>query len=138
MARSGDLSTGKVIKLCFFFLEVLEAEFLGDLTCALTLMPVFFSFLSNPFFHFSSILFFSTTGALFSLVTFDITGLAGAGALSMSGLGLFPYRRLKLKKEMKAKINKVRHQLNVNLSQDFNKELNSSIKKINDSIHPYR
>jgi hypothetical protein len=67
----------------------------------------------------------------------DITGILGAGAVAAMGLYVLPYRRNKLKQELRANINELRDQLHEVLSEQFEKELAESLLRLRAAIAPY-
>lgn len=67
----------------------------------------------------------------------DITGILGAGAVAAMGLYVLPYRRNKLKQELRANVNELRDQLHEVLSEQFEKELTESLHRLRDAIAPY-
>jgi len=82
-------------------------------------------------------------GALFATALFDWTGIerfaaiAGAGVVALSGLYILPYKRNRLKIQMRERIGAMQKELhNVN-KKHFEKELENSVRKINSSLNPY-
>jgi hypothetical protein len=67
----------------------------------------------------------------------DVTGILGAGAIAAMGLYVLPYRRSRIKKELRDNINDLRTQLDVALTKQFDKELADSVQRIRDAIAPY-
>lgn len=67
----------------------------------------------------------------------DLTGVLGAGLIAALGLYVLPYRRDKVKAELRDKINGLRAQLDHALTQQFESELEESLRRIRDAIAPY-
>ena len=75
--------------------------------------------------------------ALLQTTMLDVTGILGASVLAATGLYVLPYRRSKIKKELRERINELREQLDSALTRQFQKELEASIQRIRESIAPY-
>jgi small GTP-binding protein len=67
----------------------------------------------------------------------DITGILGASAVAALGLYVLPYRRSKIKKTLRERINDLREQLEGALERQFEDELAESLRRIRDAIAPY-
>jgi len=67
----------------------------------------------------------------------DVTGLLGAGALAALGFYVLPYRRNRLKQELRSAINDLRDQLNKALTQQFERELSDGLQRMREAIAPY-
>ena len=67
----------------------------------------------------------------------DLTGVLGAGLIAALGLYVLPYRRDKVKAELRDKVNGLRTQLDNALTQQFETELEESLRRIRDAIAPY-
>jgi hypothetical protein len=67
----------------------------------------------------------------------DITGIVGAGAVAALGLYVLPYRRSKVKNELRERINVLRGQLESALERQFEQELSTSVQRIHEAIAPY-
>jgi hypothetical protein len=67
----------------------------------------------------------------------DITGIIGASAVAALGLYVLPYRRNKVKNELRERINVLRGQLESALERQFEQELTTSIQRIREAIAPY-
>ncbi|MCB0185412.1 MAG: dynamin family protein, partial [Caldilineaceae bacterium] len=67
----------------------------------------------------------------------DITGIIGASAVAALGLYVLPYRRNKVKQELRSRINVLRGQLESALERQFEDELMTSIQRIREAIAPY-
>lgn len=67
----------------------------------------------------------------------DITGIIGASAVAALGLYVLPYRRNKVKNELRERINVLREQLESALERQFEQELSTSIQRIREAIAPY-
>lgn len=67
----------------------------------------------------------------------DITGILGASAVAALGLYVLPYRRSRIKLELRERINELRGRLDAALMRQFEAELNQSVHRIHDAIAPY-
>ena len=67
----------------------------------------------------------------------DITGIIGASAVAALGLYVLPYRRNKVKAELRERINLLRGQLESALERQFEDELTTSVQRIREAIAPY-
>jgi small GTP-binding protein len=75
--------------------------------------------------------------ALLHTTVLDITGIVGASAVAALGLYVLPYRRGKVKQELRARIDELRGQLDSALQRQFDEELAESIERIRSAIAPY-
>ncbi len=75
--------------------------------------------------------------AVLNTTLLDVTGLLGAGALAAIGFYVLPYRRNRLKQELRAAINDLREQLNAALTRQFERELGDGIQRMREAIAPY-
>jgi small GTP-binding protein len=67
----------------------------------------------------------------------DFTGILGASAVAAMGLYVLPYRRSRVKAELRTKINELRGQLNTVLERQFERELQDGLQRIREAIAPY-
>jgi len=67
----------------------------------------------------------------------DVTGIALAGVMAVLGLFLIPARRRQAKAEMREKIATLRERLVNSLREHFEREMERSLRHINDAIAPY-
>ncbi|HQY92977.1 MAG: dynamin family protein [Caldilinea sp.] len=67
----------------------------------------------------------------------DVTGLLGAGALAALGFYVLPYRRNRLKQELREGIDALRQQLNEALTRQFERELTDGMQRMREAIAPY-
>lgn len=67
----------------------------------------------------------------------DITGVLGASALAALGLYVLPYRRQKVKAELRQRIGDLRQRLDAALTRQFEAELAASVQRIREAIAPY-
>lgn len=67
----------------------------------------------------------------------DITGILGASAVAALGLYVLPYRRSRIKLDLRERINELRGRLDAALLRQFDAELNQSVRRIHDAIAPY-
>jgi hypothetical protein len=75
--------------------------------------------------------------AVLNTTLLDITGIIGASAVAALGLYVLPYRRNKVKSELRERINLLRGQLESALERQFEEELQTSIARIREAIAPY-
>ena len=75
--------------------------------------------------------------AIATTLAADVTGILLAGLVAALGLFIIPARRNKAKKEMRAKVAEMRHQLTKALRGHFDKEIERSLQHINDTVAPY-
>ena len=67
----------------------------------------------------------------------DITGILGASAVAALGLYVLPYRRNKVKADLRERIKALQEQLEDALERQFEKELGESVQRIREAIAPY-
>jgi hypothetical protein len=67
----------------------------------------------------------------------DITGFLGAGAVAALGFYVLPYRRSKIKAELRVRVGELRQQLASALERQFEAELGRSVQRIREAIAPY-
>ncbi len=67
----------------------------------------------------------------------DVTGVLGASALAALGLYVLPYRRQKVKAQLRARIGDLRRRLDTAISQQFDSELTASVQRIREAVAPY-
>ncbi len=67
----------------------------------------------------------------------DVTGILAASAVAVLGLFVIPARRHEAKKELREKIGAMREQLMSALTGQFDRELERSLRRINEAISPY-
>ncbi len=67
----------------------------------------------------------------------DVTGVLGASALAALGLYVLPYRRQKVKTQLRTRIGDLRRRLDAAISQQFESELTASIQRIREEVAPY-
>lgn len=75
--------------------------------------------------------------ALLHTTLLDVTGVLGASAVAALGLYVLPYRRSKIKEELRRRINELRDQLNIAMTRQFEQELTDSIQRLREAISPY-
>ncbi len=80
-------------------------------------------------------------GAVFTLIATtqlaDFTGILAAGTLAVLGLFILPARRRKAKAELAAKIAALRERLMAALTEQFDRELDRSVQRVQEAIAPY-
>ncbi|MEZ4636968.1 MAG: dynamin family protein [Caldilineaceae bacterium] len=67
----------------------------------------------------------------------DITGILGASAVAALGLYVLPYRRSRIKIDLRNRINELRGRLDAALVRQFEAELKQSVQRIHGAIAPY-
>lgn len=67
----------------------------------------------------------------------DFTGVLGASAVAALGFAVLPYRRSKIKKEIRAKVEELRGQINGALEKQFKSDLSNSVQHVNEALGPY-
>jgi len=67
----------------------------------------------------------------------DVTGLVAAGSLALLGLFVLPARRRRAKSELARKVEELRRQLMAALDEQFERELEGSVHRIEEAIAPY-
>lgn len=75
--------------------------------------------------------------ALLNTWWLDLTGVLGASMVAVLGLYVLPYRRDKVKSELRERIDLLRTQLDQALTQQFEAELTESLQRMRDAIAPY-
>jgi len=75
--------------------------------------------------------------ALLNGVWLDVTGVLGASVVAALGLYVLPYRRSKVKSELRAQVNELRDQLDRAITHQFENELTQSMQRLRDAIAPY-
>ncbi len=67
----------------------------------------------------------------------DVTGIVAASVIAALGLFIIPARRRKAKSELHEKITQLRLELVKSLREEFEKEIDASIKRVEEAITPY-
>ncbi|MEL7626721.1 MAG: dynamin family protein [Anaerolineaceae bacterium] len=67
----------------------------------------------------------------------DVTGIVTAGTLAVLGFFVIPYKRKQAKEDFAKKMAELRTTLNETLSNTFNKEADSAVKRLQENIAPY-
>lgn len=75
--------------------------------------------------------------AILHTTLLDITGVLGASAIAALGLYVLPYRRQKIKAELRRRIQDLRERLDEALTRQFEAELTQSVHRIREAIAPY-
>ena len=75
--------------------------------------------------------------ALLQTTLLDVTGLLGAGALAALGFYVLPYKRSKIKADLRDRINELRSQLHAAIARQFELELSASVQRIREAMAPY-
>jgi len=75
--------------------------------------------------------------AMLHTTLLDFTGVLGAGVLAALGLYVLPYRRNRLKIDLRNQVGELRKQLNSAITAQFEKELGSSTQRMREAVAPY-
>jgi hypothetical protein len=75
--------------------------------------------------------------AVLQTTVLDITGVLGASAVAALGLYVLPYRRQRIKADLRTRITDLRERLDAAITRQFNNELQDSIQRIREAIAPY-
>jgi len=67
----------------------------------------------------------------------DVSGVLAAGVVGVLGFAILPYKKRQAKSDLRTKIEDLRSQLNQVLNEAFNRELESSVDRLRDSVAPY-
>lgn len=67
----------------------------------------------------------------------DATGLLAASVIGVAGLGIIPYKRQAAKKDLRAKLDRLKAQLHQVLQEAFQTEIERSVHRLNDAVDPY-
>jgi small GTP-binding protein len=67
----------------------------------------------------------------------DFTGILAAGTIAALGLFIIPNRRRDAKKELREKIEELREKLMTGLTGQFDREIDASLRRIEEAIAPY-
>ena len=67
----------------------------------------------------------------------DFTGILAASTVAVLGLFIIPSRRAQAKKDLKEKIVELREQLMTSLTGQFDREIEGSLRRIDEAIAPY-
>ena len=67
----------------------------------------------------------------------DVTGIIAGIGLLLLGYGIIPLRRKQAKQDFDTKMRELQTKLTASMSEQFRKELNNSINRVQDAIAPY-
>ncbi len=67
----------------------------------------------------------------------DVTGLLAAGVLATVGFVVIPYRRRTARRELRTRLATLREQLMAALTTQFQREVERSVRRVEDGISPY-
>ena len=67
----------------------------------------------------------------------DFTGILAAGTVAVLGFFIIPNRRRDAKKDLREKIEAMRQQLMTSLTGQFDREVEGSLRRIDEAISPY-
>ncbi len=75
--------------------------------------------------------------AVLQTTMLDVTGVLGASAVAALGLYVLPYRRQRIKADLRTRITDLRERLDAAMTRQFNSELQESVQRIKEAIAPY-
>jgi small GTP-binding protein len=75
--------------------------------------------------------------AMLHTTLLDFTGVLGAGVLAALGLYVLPYRRNRLKIDLRNRVAELRQQLDQAITAQFEKELGGSSQRMREAVAPY-
>ena len=75
--------------------------------------------------------------AMLHTTLLDFTGVLSAGVLAALGFYVLPYRRNKMKADLRTKINSLRAQMDAALTRQFESELGASLARMHEAVAPY-
>ncbi len=75
--------------------------------------------------------------AVLQTTMLDVTGVLGASAVAALGLYVLPYRRQRIKADLRVRITDLRERLDAAMTRQFNSELQESVQRIKEAIAPY-
>ena len=79
-----------------------------------------------------------TTVSLMATTTAaDVTGILAAGILATLGFIVLPRRRQTAKRDLRARVTAMREKLTASLTSQFQRELDRSVRRIEDALAPY-
>ena len=80
-------------------------------------------------------------GAIFTLLATtqvaDVTGILAASTLAVLGLFVLPAKRKRAKAELAAKIRDLRERLIAALTEQFDREVDRGVRRVEEAIAPY-
>jgi len=79
----------------------------------------------------------ATIIALTTTAAMDVTGILAASVVAALGLFVLPHRRETAKTQLENRMAELRIHLTTTLTNQFNKELNRSLQRINEAVAPY-
>jgi small GTP-binding protein len=79
----------------------------------------------------------TTVSLLATTTAADITGIIAAGVLATIGFVVLPRRRQTAKRDLRARVSAMRQQLTAALTAQFGRELERSVRRIEEAIAPY-
>jgi hypothetical protein len=75
--------------------------------------------------------------AIVSAAAFDVTGILAAAVLAGLGFYIIPTRRKKAQREFSARMEELRGRLTAAMNEQFARELQRSVERIQDAVSPY-
>jgi hypothetical protein len=75
--------------------------------------------------------------AMLHTTLLDFTGVLGAGVLAALGLYVLPYRRNRLKIDLRNQVAELRKQLDQAITAQFERELGGSTQRMREAVTPY-
>jgi small GTP-binding protein len=76
--------------------------------------------------------------AVLTTAAADATGILAAGILAVLGLAIIPFRRGQAKRELRNKMTELQNTLREVLSDNFKRELERAVNRLNEALAPYR
>ena len=67
----------------------------------------------------------------------DVSGVLAAGVIGVLGFAILPYKKRQAKSELRNKIEELRGRLELALHEAFDKQLDNSVARLEDSVAPY-
>ena len=75
--------------------------------------------------------------ALLHTTLLDFTGILGASAIAALGLYVLPYRRSKIKADLRIRIYLLREQFSSAMTRQFKQEMHDNVQRLHEVISPY-
>ncbi len=75
--------------------------------------------------------------ALIGTLAADVTGILAGSALLALGLYIIPHQRTRAKRDFDQKMEELRNRLHASMNEQFNKELDHAINRVQDALAPY-
>jgi small GTP-binding protein len=75
--------------------------------------------------------------ALIGTLAADVTGILAGSALLALGLYIIPHQRTRAKRDFNQKMEELRQRLHASMNEQFNKELEHAVNRVQDALAPY-